>query len=132
MFSDHPVAGVGLGGFQPEILGEYSAFIPSDRLSSPVSLPHTELVRIAAETGIVGLIVGAAFFLALFASLARIARTMPELRTAATALGVAIFIIGVASQFEGRLYDEPYLWLFLGLTAALGALARPDPQAATG
>jgi O-antigen ligase len=119
MFLDHPLTGVGLGGFQPEILGPYFDYVPLDRHSAPVSLPHTEAIRIAAETGLVGILASVFFLGAILWSLARAASRAPHVRPAAIAIGLGVLAIGIASQFEGRLFDEPYLWLLIGLTGGL-------------
>ena len=123
MFIDHPLVGVGLGGFQPEILGPYSVYIPADRVASPVSLPHTELVRIAAETGVVGLLALTLLAGAIAWVLWSLRRAPPSIRLGAGAVGLGIVSIFVASQFEGRLFDEPYLWLLVGLAASLPGIA---------
>ncbi len=130
MFLDHPLVGVGKGGFQPELLGPYYGYIPERRQANPVSLPHTELVRIAAETGILGLAAFSALLVAVLIALGRaVRRTAAWARTAAVALGLGLLAILISSQFEGRLYDEPYLWLLLGLLAGLvGALPRRAPE----
>lgn len=127
MFEDQPVAGVGVGGFQPELLGPYRGFIPKDRLSSPTSLQHTEVVRIAAETGLIGLAAYLALLAAAILELAAVAR-IGDFRDRVTAyvLGTGLGILVVSSQFVGRFYTEPYLWLILGLIAALGMLRRRE------
>ncbi|MEO8468043.1 MAG: O-antigen ligase family protein [Chloroflexota bacterium] len=131
MFADHRLVGVGLGGFQPELLGPYSAYIPVERRDLPTSLPHTELVRIGAETGIVGL---ASIALLVFA-LARVLWSLRHARApvaiAAGAVGMGILSILISSQFEGRLVDEPYLWLLIGVAAALPTVASAAAAAAS-
>lgn len=128
MFQDAPLAGVGLGGFQPQILGPYRGFIPADRLSRPTSLEHTELVRVAAETGVVGLAVLLSLFAAAWWTLWRSARGRGSRdRIVAYTLAVLLLLLGLSSQMEARFYTEPYLWLLLGAIAAFARLAARGP-----
>jgi hypothetical protein len=41
---------------------------------------------------------------------------------------VALLVIVLESQFSGRLFDEPYLWLFLGLAYSALAGLKDDPR----
>lgn len=140
MWEDHPIVGVGLGGFRPYILGEYVAFIPRDRMSAPVSLPHTFLSQVAAELGIVGLAVLAGFLVVLSAFVVQAVRRAQALwlRSAAVAVGLAIVIIFLSSQIAGGFLVEPYLWLAIGVLAAvhrlvgLGASERGNGDAVEG
>lgn len=128
MWQDHPVFGVGTGGYQPEILGEYRGFIPADRMSSPVSLPHTSLAQVAAENGLVGLASVIALALACLWLLVRSLRDPdPSGRVASYSIAVVLGVIALGSQMEGRLLNEPYLWLALGCLAALERHRRLSP-----
>jgi hypothetical protein len=117
MFSDHPVVGVGVGGVEPLMDGPYNDYIATDyRSANPTVLMHTEVVRIAAETGIVGL----AAFIFFVAALAIVVRRRfkaadPPDRAMITALALGLLTILLSSQLVGRFYSEPYLWLFIGL-----------------
>jgi len=112
--ADHPVVGVGVGGFQQayaERLGVRRA---------PSSASHNTPVTIAAENGVVGL----ALFLWLLATAALIcfrgalAGDTAAARTRLIA-GVAFGAILVHSLFYGALFEDPMTWGLL----ALGALA---------
>lgn len=119
MFHDHPLTGVGLGAFQDTLQTDYAHFI--DVSAGPVTtLSHTAAVTIAAELGLIGL---AAFvlFLGGWAKLVwetyRIAdQASRPLLIGLTAAGVTILL---ASQSAGRLFEDPYLWVILGLTVAM-------------
>ena len=128
MFEVHPILGVGLGGFQPKLLGPYRDFIPTSRGLKSTSLPHTDVIRIAAEEGLVGLAAWAAFLAALLLSLRRAASRIPP--GLAVALGLAGLVILVASQSEGRFYTDPYLWLVVGLIGAAARFERESPEPA--
>ena len=132
MFQDHPVLGVGLDGFAPEILGPYRAYIPEDRRSGPTSLQHTEIIRVMAETGIVGLAAFAAFVLAVALALRRAARgaTRDDL-VIIVALATSGLTILLSAQMEGRFFSEPYLWLYLGAVAAFVRIRTASPERST-
>lgn len=118
IFEDHPVVGVGLAGGQPMILGPYRNFIPPDRRAAPASLIHTEVVRIAAETGAVGLAVFAALCASAGSQLVVAWRgASGSQRFGVLGVTSALMVILLASQAEGRFYNEPYLWVLLGLLA---------------
>jgi O-antigen ligase len=119
MFLDHPIFGVGFGGFQQAILTTYSDFIPPGRTTT---LPHTSSIAILAELGIVGGVMAVVLFASLFVEVWRKSRRLVE-RWPVAAMGVALVAILIASQLEGRLFEEPYLWVLLGLF--YGAAARP-------
>jgi hypothetical protein len=63
-FRDHPVAGLGLGAFD-------HAYTTERRYPKPSKYPHNLLLRVAGETGIVGLLLFAALVLAIVAGLLR-------------------------------------------------------------
>lgn len=125
MFLDHPILGVGFGGFQHEILTTYSDFIPPGKTTS---LPHTSSIAILAELGIVGAVMTAALFISLFVEAWRGARRAVD-RWPFAATAIALVAILMASQFAGRLFEEPYFWVLLGLfyAAVNRKLAVPVP-----
>jgi O-antigen ligase len=87
MYADHPVTGVGPGGFA-EALDEYGALVPALEDLQPT--PHNAYVQAAAETGTVGL---AAFLLVIVAAgvvLVRSARSAPRLSDAEASLRRAV------------------------------------------
>jgi putative inorganic carbon (HCO3(-)) transporter len=131
MWQDNPAFGVGVGGFQPNLLGPYQAFIPTERLVRPVSLPHTFLTQVAAENGWVGLTL-IAIFLGVLAGVAlRAARAAdPTTRLAAILAGLTIVAVFLSSQVAGGFLVEPYLWLAIGVLAAAYRLARSETTVA--
>ena len=126
MFIDHPITGVGVGGFQPMMLGPYADFIPLGYRSQPTTLAHTDVIRIAAEEGVVGLLAFGALLLGVVLAFRRaLGGAGPFERLALLAVGLGLAVVTLAAQTEGRFYNEPYLWLLLGALAAL-ATRGPD------
>lgn len=127
MWEDQPIVGVGTGGFRPTLAGPYRDFIPSDRRSQPVLLHHTFLGQLSAENGWVGL---ASLALFLGAILVTVRRAMEHgssvARAASLACGMAVGLVFLTSQAEGRFFSEPYLWLAVGVAGALAALTGDD------
>ncbi len=122
MFLDHPLAGVGVGGFQPMLLGPYREFIAPDYRSAPTSLAHTDIIRIAAEEGLIGLAAISLFFAGIALAFRRALQGAgPIERIALLAIGSGLIVITLAAQTEGRFYNEPYLWLLVGALAALAS-----------
>jgi O-antigen ligase len=131
MAIDHPVLGVGVGGFQPEILSTYWEYVPRERRAAPTSLLHTDSVRVLAETGLVGFVSFIAMLAVTFqAAAAAIRARLPGRRVVGWAAGSAILLILISSQFAGRFFNEPYLWLALGVLLALGGRAVRGDRAA--
>jgi putative inorganic carbon (HCO3(-)) transporter len=127
---DHPIFGVGFGGYQNALLTTYHRFLPAVYTDS---VSHTSMVTVFAEQGIAG----ALLMLALLIQLAREALAARRRRdgwsvwaTVPATLFVPIFLY---SQFEGRFFQEPYLWLALGMlysamVAQRGARALAEPR----
>jgi hypothetical protein len=112
MFTDHPVSGVGFGGYQHALLTTYRSFLPEGYTDS---VSHTAVVTVLAEQGVVGLLL-LTLFLLLLAREAWVARRRRDGWAVWATLSAAMVVpILLYSQFEGRLLQEPYLWLTLGL-----------------
>jgi putative inorganic carbon (HCO3(-)) transporter len=118
---DHPLAGVGVGGFSHEY---------QRRLGIPGKDPkrvasHTMPVTVAAELGVVGLgLLGwllAAAFLATLRGLGRGFTSRVSL-----AVGVVLVAIGVHSVFYAAFFEDPMTWALLGL---IGLVARVPKKA---
>jgi hypothetical protein len=109
----HPVAGVGVGGFEQAYLERYK---PPPGLKDPVS--HTTPVTVFAETGIIGL----ALFSWLAVAAASVAFRCP-LRAARAVVvagivaGVGLAAIFVHSLFYNAFVEDPMTWAFLALAA---------------
>ncbi len=122
MFKDHLVGGVGAGNYQQAFLDNYAGF-KDPKIKANITISHTSAVTIAAELGLAGL-AAAAFLAWRWTSLAlRTARAAPPaLRASVLGLLAMTAIVLLGSQTEGRLFEDPYLWLAFGLVEAAAAI----------
>ena len=136
MFADHPLLGVGPGGF-PLYYEEYAGRIGiqvherkragAGSGAASEREAHNIVLGIAADIGIVGVALFSAIFWLAFAGLLRarrrwLAERRPELADAAAALVVGLTGYLVAGLFLSLAFDR-YLWLLLGMAGAAAALA---------
>jgi O-antigen ligase len=112
MFKDHPVFGVGFGGYHNAILTTYNRFITS---SPAVSDSHTSAITILSEQGLIGILLFGSFLVLLLREVIGSMRRRTEWRDWIVTPAVLLIPILMFSQLEGRLIEEPYLWLVLGL-----------------
>ena len=118
MFKDSPFIGVGSGNYQHALVTSYLDLIPA---WARTTLSHTSLISLLAELGIVGMLafllvvvrVGISVMRAYFATAVEYNRLIIGW------LGASMIGILLVSQSEGRLLDEPYLWLILAMFVAL-------------
>ena len=111
--ADDPVFGVGTGGFKDAYAARQNL-----RGEAPATASHTTPVTVAAETGIVGLVLFgwllvAAFLLA-FRGNGAGASTAEK---TALVSGVGVVAIFTHSLFYNAFFEDPMVWGFLGLTA---------------
>lgn len=134
MWKDNPLIGVGAGNYQDSLIVSYLHLIPS---WARTTLSHTSFVSVLAELGLVG---AAAFaFISFRIGLAMVrlyrgARGEPYARLVVGWLGASLVGIVLHSQSEGRLIDEPYLWLLLAIAVAVetrSASIEPQTEPAT-
>ena len=118
MFVQHPIFGIGFGAFSQALTGPYSAFVPQ---GFHTTASHTSIVSILAETGLFGLAIVLVFVVSFVRSTVEAVRRNGLQGTLSLAPALAILVIVLESQFSNRLFDEPYLWLFLGLAFAAHA-----------
>jgi O-antigen ligase len=122
MFTQHPVQGIGLAGFQHAMLTTYAS------IGQGISLSHTALITTAAELGSIGLGILVVFFVALYG---RLPRARKDLRFASQQFldtkryyweifaVLAITAIFISAQGEGRFLEDPYLWILTGYLTAV-------------
>lgn len=128
MFYDHPIFGLGFGGFPRAMAGAYHGFTISGYTTVD---SHTTLVTILAEMGLVGFALAAWWmFEYVRHSIVSIRRDGAH-RAYVIAPLLAVIVIFLESQLNARLIDEPYLWVFLGLAWAAMAAEAPAAERAT-
>jgi putative inorganic carbon (hco3(-)) transporter len=122
---DHPFAGVGIGGFKDAYAERVSR-----RTAARTVASHTTPVTVAAETGIIGLVifgwlVAAGLFVAFRAS-RRVSNTAGRARIVA---GLAFAAIFVHSLFYAAFFEDPLTWGLLAMAAvAASASKQPAPE----
>ena len=117
MFKDSPFIGVGAGNYQHALTTSYLDVIPA---WARVSLSHTSLVSVLAELGLVGVFlfgfVGLRVGITMFRTYVRSGDAYS--RVVVGWLAASIIGIVLHSQSEGRLLDEPLLWVLLAIVIA--------------
>ena len=128
MFVDHPLGGVGFGGYQHEMLTAYRYFLPQGYTDS---VSHTSLVTVLAEQGLIGVAL-LVLFLVVLAWEALTARREDGPWAFWSILPASLIVpIFLYSQFEARFIQEPYLWVALGMFYSARMLARRAPAVET-
>ncbi|HKV86503.1 MAG TPA: O-antigen ligase family protein [Candidatus Dormibacteraeota bacterium] len=122
MFRDHPIFGVGFGGYQHALLTHYRNFLPAN---PPATLSHSSAITIMSEQGLVGVVLVLAFLGLLLREVIASLKRPTQWRLWILIPAVVIVPIGLYSQFEGRFIEEPYLWLALGLLYAARTQESP-------
>ncbi len=130
MFADHPVAGVGAGGYQSSFQDDYLRY-KDPKIKANITISHTSVVSIMAELGAIGL-AALAFVAVRWVAYVRglLAQAPPELKAATVGLAMITAIIFLGSQTEGRFLEDPYLWLAGGLIVAIDQIMRREEHAA--
>jgi putative inorganic carbon (hco3(-)) transporter len=112
MFVDHPIFGIGFGTFSQSLLGPYAGLVPAG-IDDTAS--HTSLVTVVAETGLLGLAIVLVIVFSFVRSTWQATTRSTGERALVLAPAIGLIVILLTSQLSGRLFEEPYLWLFLGL-----------------
>jgi O-antigen ligase len=118
MFLDNPLIGVGSGNYQHALIVSYRHLVPE---WAEVTLSHTSMVSLLAELGLIGLFLFLFVCVRVTAGMVRtyFATTVHYNRLIVGWLGAGLLGIVFHSQSEGRLFDEPYLWLLLAIVVAI-------------
>ena len=118
--ADRPAFGYGSGSFQEEFSERY---LDVDEPAG-AAISHSEPVTVAAEQGVVGLLLYGGLVLAGLGALLGAAPSLPAARTALVACFVAMIAHSLA--YAGFLTD-PATWALLGLGLALARAPIPSP-----
>jgi putative inorganic carbon (HCO3(-)) transporter len=126
IFAEHPLGGLGVGSFQRAVATDYNWAYPYWWY---VTASHTSLVTTAAELGIVGLTVVATILASALVAAYSLAkdRGLPsEARAIGRGLFLGVGMLVVAGQTTGALFEEPYVWIALGMLVALRRAALAE------
>ncbi|MBI3964908.1 MAG: O-antigen ligase family protein, partial [Chloroflexi bacterium] len=126
MFLENPVLGVGAGAYRLAAQTEYAFANP---FVWYVSASHTAIVTTMAELGIVGLTLTLLICWETIRQLWQIHNDeqRPELHQGyAAGLLLAFLAVLLQAQSVGVFFEEPYLWIILGLTVVLRRWRRTD------
>lgn len=124
MFTDHPLTGVGTGGYQRAFQDDYYRY-KDPKIHANVTISHTSMVTLVAELGLIGLSAFAFLALRWVAYVRDVLRAAPpDLRAAGVGLAVITGIVFLGSQTEGRFLEDPYLWFAAGLVVAIDQITR--------
>lgn len=138
MFKDNPLLGVGSGNYQHALIVSYMDLVPE---WARTTLSHTSLVSIMAELGLVGVALFglAGMRVAVTLGVVYYRTTAPFNRMMIGWLAASLTGLVLHSQSEGRLLDEPFLWVLLALFIALetapglaGVARKPSPRSSPG
>src|SRR6059058_1330628 len=118
VFTNHPLVGVGIGG-QPQASRDEA----KTKLSAKRDRSHTTPLTVAAELGLVGLVV----YVALMAATARLLYLVTQ-RNRAFGLGASSVFLAlfVHSLFYAGFFEDPIAWGVIGVAA--WALVAPVPR----
>ena len=123
VFTNHPLVGVGIGG-QPQASRDEA----KTQLSAKRDRSHTTPLTVAAELGLIGLIVYAALLAGTARLLFLLTRVNRALGLGAAAVFLALF---VHSLFYAGFFEDPIVWGVIALAAwALLALPQRSPARA--
>lgn len=121
LFSEKPIQGYGSGSFQAAYRDH------RENKDAPVTVSHTEPVTVAAEQGLLGLVV---YFSLIVVALGTLGRGLftpagPAARAAVLAAFVALLVHTLA--YAG-FFEDPITWVLLAIGASLAhAAAGDDP-----
>ncbi|MBV8218750.1 MAG: O-antigen ligase family protein [Solirubrobacterales bacterium] len=127
LFADRPLWGFGSGSFETE----YSAH--NQHIGQTLSASHTIPITVAAEQGLIGLLVYAALVLAALVTLFRRCRREP----ARVAIACAFLALVFHTMLYADFLEDPVTWTLLAIGVALalrppGDLGRRGSELAAG
>ncbi|NHZ84496.1 MAG: hypothetical protein GWP19_01275 [Planctomycetia bacterium] len=118
IYLDNLIFGIGIGSFETVALSSFSKFLPYG--GRGVTLSHTSLVTIMAELGSMGLLIVFIIFYKILSSFKYLQTKKNEwVKTFSLIATTQIFIVLVASQSAGRMFEDPFLWFFIGVLISM-------------
>ena len=126
MFRQHPIRGVGIGNYPP-LYQDFRLDLGLDPRTTERE-PHSLYLETAAETGVLGLFVGAVILILLASSVRSCTRSFDDLgrkREAGLAWTLGASLVGVLTCSVLLHAAKPnHLWLLIALGMALGPLGQ--------
>ncbi len=129
VWRDHFVFGLGVGGFPDAFFAnQFRSGLPIPSVDRPITA-HNVFLGVAAETGLVGLLLFLGMLAATFVALASAARHAASSQVRSTARGYLIGLLGflVAAFFLSAELAK-WLWLIVGLSATFARFDRTQPR----
>jgi putative inorganic carbon (hco3(-)) transporter len=120
MLGEHPLLGVGPGGFR----SEYVNASHNAELAEPTPVAHNMFLEVGAEFGMPALVVFLGLVAVAMLATERVARVGPD-RRAAVAVQASLVAVLVAATFLSEQYYLP-LWLLVALAVAADLRARQE------
>jgi len=121
--ADHPIVGVGAGGFSKAYATRHHFVGPSPKRSAS----HTTPVTVVAEEGVIGLALYVWLLVAAFAA----AFVRARRSRIAFAAGLILVAVAVQSLFYNAFFEDPITWAALGLIGLVTRLpSTEDVEAA--
>ena len=131
MFWEHPIWGVGLGGFQEYALKLYQHLLPWE--GRGVTLSHTAVITVLAEMGTIGFVLLMNIIIQFRKNYKQIAKSNnSEIIDYSKMVVMMIIIIFISAQSAGRLFEDPMLWLLLGIQISLHRFANNEADKQAG
>ena len=121
LFAERPIQGYGAGSFQ-HAYRDHRA-----NKDVPVSISHTEPVTIAAEQGLLGLILYVALIVVALWTMTSGIRGPPTTVVARAAVLAAFVALLVHTMAYAGFFEDPITWVLLAIGASLAAPTVRDP-----
>ena len=134
MVKDHPIMGIGPGNFPYHMAsyaqGEAGLSVSGYKTTYPATWKaNNDYLTVAAETGIVGLIIFALFIVALLRSLVHVAKSVKGLADDYTILGIACSIVALMLQASVSFTIlNPFIWVLSGLAFGYWSIVAPRDE----
>lgn len=125
MFIDHPIFGVGYSGFGVVILEEYLELLLWGEVGDTLS--HTYVITVLSELGIIGFILFTTLIVQIMRHYKAIKLQLSQdMNAYLSASYIAMIVIFISSQAAGRFFEDPFLWLSLGLFASIISIHKEE------
>jgi hypothetical protein len=123
IFLHNLILGIGLGSFETIALGSYAKFLPYG--GRGVTLSHTSVVTVMAELGSIGLGIVCMIFYKIYATFRQLLNSKDAwISTFSLLAATQILIVFISSQSAGRMFEDPFLWFFIGVLISINKINK--------